>query len=285
MKLMDQNEINLNALIETEQFGVRCPECLKLYSVKLAEIREMEPKFKCVQCETRFAVKIEEALGLNVPAIGYPVSEPLENEPATQKTHALEIESFSCPKCATPYALGEKECKKCGVYFLKFEETVAREKRRPALESFSASPEVRDLWENVLNQYESQELHRNFVQACWADRCLDYAAHMYATILEVVPQDEMALKAQKEVTALTTLRFEIAADVHEAKPRKWLDNVSYLKGAGVQLRKIKFTNIIMVACGFIIMSGMLMPGMRNMIGFGTSVLFFILALRFYFRVI
>lgn len=204
---------------------------------------------------------------------------------ASDKSKLNNEEIYNCPKCNSGYGPGESECKKCGLVFLKFEEHLENAEKRRREEALFVSKEVRQLWDDVLSDYDNGEAHQNFINAAWADGSLEYAALKYRTILEVVAQDEMALKFQKEIQALAVLRFEVAASEAEAKSAIAVKQFVFFKGLDFSFRKFKWINLILIACGFLIVMGMLLPHMRNLVGFGTSVLFFILALRYYFRVI
>jgi len=278
--------MNLTSLSK-DQFNVRCPECQKLYAVQTNQVLEAQPKFRCASCTTHFSVPVAQALEADV-FVGLPVytdTTIVENVPAQPGPPAktalrqLQTEVFSCPKCFAGYAPGDSECTRCGLVFLKFREQKEEER------GFSASPEVRELWEVALTRYENFELHQNFINAAWADRSLEYAANNYRRILDVAPHDEMAQKAQRQIVALVNTRFEVVTKAVNEKDRKWLDNLDFFQGTVTTLRKIKFTSLIMVMCGALIVMGLMLPHMRNLIGFGTSILFFVLALRYYFRAI
>lgn len=275
---------------------VRCPQCFKSYSVDASEIRDSRPRFECISCHGRFWIAYPEVLESPKGVIGFPVewdAPPSREETSLEKISREDEEmaptprplTFSCPKCEEPYVAGDQECKKCGVIFLKFEESLRQKERAKKEATFSASPEVRERWDSVLEDYENKELHQNFISAAWADRSLDYAAYKYASILEVVPRDELASQALKEVQALMGTRFEYVVEAQKTEAVKWYENFKFIKEVDLPFRKFHWTSFIMLACGVVIGLGMLMPHMRNLIGFGTSVLFFILALRFYFRVI
>lgn len=267
---------------EKSKLRVRCPECLKLYAVNTAEISESRPRFECVDCHTHFWFSYPEALDMGDEILAYPMSwlEPetefrKEQEPAKSSKASVSTQVFSCPKCGQAYAAGDTECVKCGVVFLKIKESP-----RPDGSELSVAPEVRDAWQAVLDTYENFETHQNFINAAWADRSLPYAAEQYQRILDVCPQDELAQKAQKQVDALNFARFESQAPLPEPNLTKGIFN-----GLELSIRKMKFTTLIFFMCGIVIALGFFIPHMRNLVGVGTAVMFFVLALRYYFRVI
>ncbi len=287
---------------------MRCPTCRKLFSVPTQEIAEAEPKFSCNSCQTLFFISFREALETNDELQGVVYQEPSvelldtaqapmtapiplsspTSAPAVAPASATALinEIFSCPKCGQAYKAGDEECSACGVLFFKLAEKTNKNFQRQQEEIFSTSPEVRQAWDDVLNAYENYESHRQFINAAWADRSLDYAAHKYGTILDVLPKDDMALRAVKEVHALVAVKFEVSVEEIETKGwRAVMRQVIMARAHVFSFRRMKLTNVIMVGCGVIIVMGLMLPHLRNLVGFGSAILGFILALRYYFRVI
>jgi hypothetical protein len=216
-----------------------------------------------------------------VTVSGRVASIPADEHAPAQLTAAL----YACPKCGAGFKAGDEECQKCGVVFLKFAEKLNREKARGTgykdEDSFSASKEVRYLWEDVLNDFEKLDTHQNFVSSAWADRSLDYAAHRYASILELAPQNEMAKRFLEEVRSLVHVKFEVTSDEAQKKSvfSTWLARVRL----PITVQGVRWTNLVLMACGFMIVTGFFIPDMRNLVGFGSAVGFFVFALRYYFR--
>lgn len=270
-----------------EEIKIRCPECLKLYAVKTDQITESRPRFQCVGCEKQFWITYPEVLSMGEEILGYPLDWLETNEPSDQSEPMAHSKPepepvftnanprvFACPKCGHGYASGESECVKCGVVFLRMKESP-----RPAVNDISASIEVRELWDEVLNDYENFEKHQNFINAALADKSLTYAAQHYSRILEVCPQDELAQKAQKEVSSLAFARFESQIVKDGSSKTNFFGDID------ISFRRFRFTTLILFMCAMVIAMGFILPHQRNLVGVGTAVMFFILALRFYFRVI
>lgn len=266
--------------MDTLDVRTRCPNCLKLYSVPLSEITEEEPRFNCNGCNTQFVISLREAL----------------------ESEITLHEIYTCPKCGCGYGAGDIECKKCGVIFLKLEDKSKKSYSQRNDDSFSSTPELRQLWEDILNDYDKDELHRKFINTAWANNSLDYAAYKYATILEVLPSDQHAVQAQREITALMTIKFQFSAESSMKTSHDFSSVDSSIASSAVSseglsvglpvagrqmlfFRNFKITNVIMFLCGILIVMGVLLPHMRNLVGFGSAILGFILVLRYYFRVI
>lgn len=280
----EESNFNLTSLkssLYSSSFRMRCPDCFKSYTVDWADVHELQPRFECVTCHTHFYVEAAQAVNTLTEIIGVKENHFENSHDLNDVTESL----FNCPKCSAPYSAGENECKKCGVIFLKFAEKKLHKLSEVGDTSITASGELKSLWEDVLNDFENEIAHQKFINAAWAEASMDYAAAKYRGILDVVPNDEWALKAQNRIRDLNSIKFEIQADEEASVFKKWFQDLDMVDFVQTHFKKLRFTNILMFACAIIIIMGVFTPGMRNLIGFGTSVLFFILALRFYFRVI
>lgn len=272
-----------NSLQKT-RLRVRCPHCYKLYSVNTDEIQEARPRFECVDCHGRFWIAFPESLEHASGVIGFPLED--KSSPATTHTEPSTINDktsstlatakpFSCPKCGEAYAGGDRECTRCGVIFSKFS-------NEPIRTDISASPELRDLWEAALNDYENQERHQKFLNYAHIEGNLEFALSKYSLILENCPSDAIAARAQAEAKALMMARLEARVPAKTG----FLSDLKEAFGAlPLRIPGLRFGTLIMVLCGIVIAMGLFIPGLRNLVGVGSSILFFILALRYYFRAI
>ncbi len=279
----------MQELSTSDLIQVRCPECFRSYNVAVADMKVSEPKFECINCQTRFLIKRSEALRAGAVVTGLRFGESVAGtqveKPVVSHHTGLDLNIYSCPKCSETYPPGQSECTKCGVVFFKFKDRQINEEMHRKEQIFSASKEVRELWESVLADYENIEAHQNFISAAWADQSLEYAALKYGSILEVVPQDEIALRLAKEVQELTKVKFEMVASQSADEGIGRIEKISFIDGVQSSFKKFKWINLILLCCGIIIGTGLILPHLRNLIGFGSSILFFILALKYYFRII
>ncbi len=268
---------------------IRCPNCFKLYSVDSSEIKEAKPRFQCVSCEQRFWVPFPEALEQAAGLIGFPLewietSTPQAQMPdvATQATAALtatltttptpevslplQTKAFQCPKCREPYSGGDTECSSCGIVFAKFVQ--------PDLTSaFQVSRDLKNAWDDVIQAYEDYDVHRRFIRLAQVEQSLEYALERYKIVLDACPQDDLAMRAQKELVALA----EVKIQVQEEAPRK--------NAFEFQFPRLRLGTFLMFLCAVVMVMGLMIPGARNLVGFGSAVLFVMLALRFYFRIL
>ena len=271
-KFMIMDDVNLGR--RNELIRVRCPQCFKLYSIESAEINEAKPKFECLDCKQRFWLPYPEALEQASGLIGFPLEWIEENkqevELAPEKVVNIEPEveqkPFQCPKCEEPYAGGETQCGSCGIIFDKFEEVKEKRKEPPA------TRELKERWDRVVESYELFHVHEDFIAAAQMEQALTFALFKYKQILEVNPSDDFASQGKEMVSALMNARVESQTTVRE-EPKKFV------------MPKLRVGTFIILLCGIVMAMGIMIPGARNLVGVGSAVLFFVLALRYYFRVL
>jgi hypothetical protein len=243
---------------------VRCPDCFKLYAVKAADIQEARPQFQCTDCSTHFWMPYPECLESAAGLIGFAVEQGRESRSVNQ---AIQAKPFSCPKCGSGYSGGQTECEKCGVLIEKF----STNKNSNARSDFSASKELKEMWEAAILEYEKDERHHAFIRYGFADGNIEYVTRKYADLLESNPSDAIALRAQKEIAALSVAKVQ---SVRTPPTRGWQD---------WSVPKLRFSPVLYIMAGILIVSGLVIPGMRNLIGFGSSILCLTLMFKFYFQ--
>src|SRR6185437_15065479 len=102
--------------METQQHAhlrIRCPKCLKLYSVDTAGIQDSRPKFQCRDCHEKFWI----TTAISSADVGCEAEEimgfPLEWLETDKPAQVLIERIYSCPKCTEPYQTGQSQCTKC----------------------------------------------------------------------------------------------------------------------------------------------------------------------------
>lgn len=290
--------------LDSATLRARCPHCYKLFSIHAGEISEARPRFECTDCHGQFWLPFPESLENTAGMIGFPLEAetshfatevesevatnfaseafPVENfalpdfqveEPAPQQTRArplerVEAKPFSCPKCGAAYAGGQAECVKCGVIFQKFFTKL------PVRSDFAASKELKALWEAVTLEYEKEDRHRQFIQYGQNDGNLEFVLRKYKDVQEVSASDELSKKFVKEVAAMMTAQAESAL-----VPTKGFKFFAWREWS---IPRFNFSPLLYIIGGVVVAFGMTVPGMRNFIGLGCSILFLGVAVRFYF---
>ena len=274
---------------------MRCPQCFEVFDVNLIDIRSLDPQFKCSSCDSFFELSLRNEIDFSQTQLAKPVSSSpaeskhLKSDPILHKVFA------KCPKCSEPYAQQDKECHRCGVVFESLMRIEHRKLSDEQSTSIYASSVVKDAWEDVLLNYENIELHQNFIAAAWADGSLDYASAKYKEMSELIPGDAVSKQLLAEIKALADVSFENQSETNSKSVSQEnifssiLEGLFNFRDLNLSFKRMKLanviTNIILIGCGVVIAMGILLPHLRNLIGFGVSLLFLVLALRFFVRVI
>ena len=245
-----------------ESLRVRCPHCRKLYMVQFSDIQEAKPRFECVQCRQRFWLSLaDQDLGQEVT--GLPVQ--LKDAPVDAGANAAATskrKTEPCPKCFKANEVSRVECAHCGVVIEKARaQSLAMTEGVPPHSAILAT-----LWKKVVADYADEAQHAEFLRACQRERNLAYAAAQYAQMQRLVPGDETTERRVREVEALaSTMVPSIASPVRVPRrfPRLW--------------------HLPLMFATIVIISGMLAPVWRNLVGVGAAFLFLAIGLRLHFR--
>lgn len=261
MESFHSQETAMESLAQPLQpIKVRCPECLKLYSVNSSEITEARPRFQCIDCRSQFWIAYPECLE-SQEVVG-------QLETPSAERNASDRALRECPKCHKKSEGGLRDCPSCGIVFDKYEKRMAAKE-----DDFPASSRLKEMWKNVLQDYDNEEAHQAFVRGCQYENNLAYASSRYKSLIEIQGDDEISQKMRSEIVALASVK---AAIPHQGRERL----KKMRPGRRIPLR---FSTIIIFLSSMIIAFGYFFPLLRNMVGVGASILFFTLAIRFYLR--
>ena len=130
--------------------------------------------------------------------------------------------------------------------------------KRAAIKS---SISIADLWAAVLDDYENERKHQEFILSCYRAGCLYYASQKYARILNTTPGESIALKMQTQIEVF-------AMKDHLARPieKKRTSNSSRL------------SDLVAIVGVLIALAGFISPNFRNLVGVGISI--FVMAAGF-----
>ena len=258
-----------NFRVTPQSLEVRCPECFKRYSVDLREASAERPHYKCTNCEQKFWFDRKMIDG--GPVLGLPLEwldSGLENENA-QSVETLQdfkestVIQLDCPNCQADYSPGDKECSACGVVFAKYQ--------KAQWSSYvEASETLKVLWEKVILEYENEELHHQFIKACQKELNLEYASSKYGAIVHASPEDEIAQLMVQQIVAIASMPVEVPQNIEPMMVTRSLWG-RLLWGT------------LFFASGSLIVTGYLVPPLRNLIGIGVALLFIGAGLKFGFR--
>lgn len=255
-----------------DKIRVRCPSCTKLYVVSAVEIKSSNPHFLCHVCHSKFT--------FNYP----PLSENVEAKllqatpPPVLMSKALDIKDLpaavgesrhlkTCPKCGGKNALTATECAHCLVILSKAQILSNNEPQ-----GVRALPSLVRKWQEVLGDFENEQLHVQFIEDCRQAQALSYAIYRYRQMLEVQPQDLLAKK------------FYARAQAHEMATAV---EVNSLPGFGQGLKQIDWLEVLYwspaVLSGLLFVAGISNLGMRNYIGFASALMVLWVGMSYYFN--
>jgi hypothetical protein len=232
-----------NSLNNLNNLNIRCPSCSKLYSVDASEIRTEKPQFECVGCTTRFWFKFPAPAGLiEVPTF-------LMGQPAAVSQQASPIspvETFTCIKCSYNNPMGSKECASCGLVFEK-----SRKKDLGIREDVGGTMELKSLWTRVMEDYTNETLHETFIKLALGQKNLPFASQQYRQLLDVNPNEEIALKMREKIINLATVAY--------VPPKRDFG----------EKKRVSFPVIIILVGVAFIVSGLVMTALRTVIPVGA----------------
>ncbi|WP_374028119.1 hypothetical protein ACES2J_05815 [Bdellovibrio bacteriovorus] len=246
---------------------IRCPSCAKLYEVESDDIQTESPLFQCISCEGRFSFEYPPQDPANV--ICFAVS--LEAEEASLAESAPELEKSElvlaakrqeeiavepgaqemkgCPKCGALNGRRAKECYSCHVIFEKLEGL-------PKDPSLKAQPSLVRKWKNLVENFDNESLHDEFIRSCHELDALRFAILKYEDLKTAQGGDPQCDQMIARINSLMMvgLSQKPTAKDQAMKP-KW-NKYMYWGPFGLS--------------ALLILLGMINLGHRNLIGVGVA---------------
>lgn len=258
-----------------EKLRVRCPSCLKLYSVAESAIRTSDPRFECVACETKFTFHYPPESEEKII-----VARVLGADAGHKSLGPWAGRIKTCGKCGTQNSFESEECSQCRVVFEKLRDL-------PLLGLRRVSPRLIKSWTELIRDFGKAEEHLLFIKACEQENCLEFAELRYKQYLEVQAFDEMAQNHLELVRARRIQLTDLAQA--NAAPEKTLALMTWWKK--MELDKMaesvdwKKTSIRLGPYAFgllLIILGFIIGGSRNLVGAGVAFLILWVGFSFYF---
>ncbi|MGZ3774212.1 MAG: hypothetical protein ACXVCY_03855 [Pseudobdellovibrionaceae bacterium] len=235
---------------------IRCPSCAKLYEVMSEEIQSETPLFQCICCETRFGFEYPPTDPQNVKC--FSVANSAQNPNAAQHqenaVNAQTQDMKSCPKCGALNTRAARECYSCHIIFERLEGL-------PKDPSLKAQPSLVRKWKNLLENFENEKLHDEFIRSCHELDALRFATMKYEEIKSAQggdPKCEQMLARIGSLTLVSLTQKSNIANNAETIKSKWQ---KYLYWGPFSLSAV------------LILLGMVNLGHRNLIGAGVALAF------------
>lgn len=241
----------------TVKLKIRCPSCTKLYEVENEDIHSETPLFQCISCETRFSFEYPPADSQNVKCFPVTVNqEPsgaAQHQQISRETKGQEMKS--CPKCGALNGRRSKECYSCHVLFEKLEGL-------PKDTSLKAQPSLVRKWKNLVENFDNEELHDEFIRACHELEALRFATMKYEELKTAQGGDPKCEQMIARISSLSLVNLTQKPGVTgkaEIQQRSKWQKYLYWGPFGLS--------------AFLILLGMVNLGHRNLIGVGVALAF------------
>ncbi|XGC81850.1 hypothetical protein ACES2L_05060 [Bdellovibrio bacteriovorus] len=237
---------------------IRCPSCAKLYEVASDDIHSETPLFQCISCESRFSFEYPPTDLANVQTFMVTLNAvdtgdaQHQEEPVAEK---VSQEMKACPKCAALNGRRAKECYSCHVLFEKLDGL-------PKDPSLKAQPSLVRKWKNLVENFDNEDLHEEFIMACHELDALRFAIYKYEELKAAQGGDPQCDLMIARINSLMMVGLSqkpvLGAKKEEAVKPKWQ---KYLYWGPFGLSAL------------LILLGMVNLGHRNLIGTGVALAF------------
>lgn len=249
----------------SEKLKIRCPSCVKLYEVSSEDITSETPVFQCVSCETHFYFEFPPGNAEQIPC--YPLEKTVKPEDIPshnakrQRAQDFKEEMRSCPKCGALNGRRAHECYSCHVIFGKLEGL-------PVDPTLRAQPSLVRKWKNLVEQFDNQDLHDEFLRSCHELDALKFASLKYEEIKAAQGGDATCEQMLARIRAMES--------VGQGPSRKRVQRptVQQKTGSSRRLNWKKCLLLVPLAISLIfVFLGMLNLGKRNLVGVGVALTF------------
>lgn len=253
-----ENQESRNTSPNLHQEVVHCPHCDRSYLILLSDLLEEANRFICKSCTKEFWLRRSDFLAGSGEFSGISSEE------------YLGAAKEKCPKCGAGISRLDEACSSCGVIGSKY---LAMKDSGPYLK---INPKLKALWVRVLNHYNDDQIHNEFISECLKENHLRYASSQYKQMKDVIGEDEKVLEALRKIQTLTEIYFEDKAV--EAEKKK-----SSRPSRSISSSLLRW-EIGLFGAGIIcILSGLASPMARNLIGLGVVLIALPLLMKIFFR--
>ena len=169
----------------------RCPFCQKLYKTSHDVFEgsnqninlKSPPEFDCSSCSKSFLLtNVQDAFGLFL-------------------TSEQSQKSFStCLKCANLKPHNSDECPSCGVFASKYIELQKSES--PVLYELNLQ------WQKVLNNFDQDQFHQDFINKCHLKLALNFAFQKYSELQKTMGFDSLCEKYIRQIELRLEQQFK-----------------------------------------------------------------------------
>lgn len=208
------------------EIRMRCPNCFKLYAVDPQTIYVEKPEFDCVSCDQKFWISFPEALE-HSEIVAFPIewSEQYKSELEVEEAMPIETTETLDPKTVAKVSRDISETMNeplpestSGIRKVGFIDDVETELN-------SEYWFLEKSWEKVLNNYDEQSVHKEFIHSARAKQSLEFALGKYKNFCEANSHDVVS-KEMKSYCEKLIQDFAIHQSVLGSKSK---NSKSYFK--------------------------------------------------------
>lgn len=179
----------------------RCPSCEKLYRTQSDVFHGAmgeklpQPEFDCQNCQKTFSLTGQ------------------TNSFGLYETVSLDPNFASCPKCTHLMPTGAKECPSCGIFVDKYEQKIAKEESPTLFE-------INQLWQAVVENFNNDQNHQNFLNFCQKKMALNFAFQKYDELRKSLGYDDLCEKYLKQIEIRLERQFMAKVREDVTAPKK-----------------------------------------------------------------
>lgn len=233
---------------------IRCPSCAKLYEVGSSDIQTEMPLFQCISCQCHFGFEYPPRDLSQILCFPVDIQKASRIETPTETTNAEQQElTKTCPKCGALNSRKSTECYSCHVLFERIEGL-------PKDLSLKAQPSLVKKWKNLIENFENEGLHDEFIRSCHQLDALQFATFKYEELKLAQGGDPLCDRMLARINALllVNLSQKPISKKSENLKSKW-QKYFYWGPFGLS--------------ALLILLGMVNLGHRNLIGVGVALSF------------
>jgi len=184
----------------------------------------------------------------------------------------------SCPKCGALNRENSVECHSCRVIFARLEGL-------PVDRNLGAQPSLVRKWKVLLEDFENEAFHEEFIQSCSELGALQYALKQYQQLLELTGNDSHCVKK------IAFIQAQMLQEVHQQQSRgsqgmtPLTDLEKILNIFDSTSRFFVKNGIVLCYLGSVslILVGYWSIGQRNLVGVGTALILLIAGIHSIFK--
>lgn len=163
-----------------------CPKCQTRYACLTSEIQGLEPEFHCRKCETHFGFRFDPDLAFHVLS-------------ANQGGVTFECYVLEKAPSPTPAVSAAATAAAASASFISNTRAPTSAAANPWANARQGLDLLDQAWEDVKKNWGTHSFHRKFIDSAIQQKKISFAANRYQRVLEENPADEIAQKMRLDL--------------------------------------------------------------------------------------